>query len=49
LYCYIFCLNYKGNQEWRNKLKSGGTNNLQAKRAEKKIKLWYAKLPKILV
>jgi len=35
-------LNNKRKQGQRNKVKSGGTNNLQAKRAEK-IELLYAK------
>jgi len=33
----FFCLNNNGKQPRRNKLKSGGTNNLRAKRAEKKL------------
>jgi len=43
LYCYLFRLNNKGKQGRQNKLKSKGTNNLRARRAEK-IELLYAEM-----
>jgi len=44
LYCNLFCLHNKDKQGRQNKFKSGGTDNLRAKRAEKEIELLYAEL-----